>query len=113
MRRALAEVVPQEILSRRTKQFGARTPLVAMEKNLEQLRTIFDSPLSSSLGYVSRQRFIQKLEAARNGKEIHIARMLKTIALELWLRDSASRRLLRALTPSQHPIAAISFEART
>src|SRR6266478_1707322 len=33
MRRSLVDILPQEILSRRTKQFGARTPVVAVEKN--------------------------------------------------------------------------------
>ena len=34
MRRSLAGIVPQEILSRRTKQVGARTPMIILEKVL-------------------------------------------------------------------------------
>jgi asparagine synthase (glutamine-hydrolysing) len=94
MRRSLVGIVPQEILSRRTKQFGMRTPVVALERNWEQLRRAFDSPLSSDLGYVNPSSFLEHLEEARNGKDIHTVRMLRTISLEFWLRDLRLRRLL-------------------
>lgn len=94
MRRSLVGLVPHDILSRRTKQFGARTPIVAMQKNFDELQALFNSPLSSSLGYVNHVHFLQSLRAARNGKEIHIVRMLRTISLELWLRDLSSRGLI-------------------
>src|SRR6266404_6307963 len=94
MRRSLATFVPQEILSRRTKQFGARTPALALEANWEELRTVFDSPLSSHLGFINKPRFIEKLQAARNGTELHIGRMLRTVSLEFWLRHLNERCLL-------------------
>jgi asparagine synthase (glutamine-hydrolysing) len=94
MRRSLVRIVPQEILSRRTKQFGARTPVVALEKNWQELRCVLDSPLSSSLGYINKARFLEALNGARNGKDTHLLRLLRTISLELWLRDLVSRRLI-------------------
>jgi asparagine synthase (glutamine-hydrolysing) len=94
MRRSLVGIVPQEILARRTKQFGARTPVTAMGKNAERLRAIFDESLSSQLGYVNDRCFLARLKAAQNGQEIHIVRMLRTISLEFWLRDLASRGLI-------------------
>jgi asparagine synthase (glutamine-hydrolysing) len=100
MRRSLAGIVPQEVLARKTKQFGARTPIVAMEKNLDQLQTLFDSALSSRLGYVDQSRFMEKLRAAKNGKEIHIVHMIRTISLEFSLHDLVSRRLIHGITPS-------------
>jgi len=112
MRRALIGIVPQEILSRRTKQFGARTPVVALEKHLKQLQTTFALPLSSSLGYVSGDRFLDALEAARNGKNIHIVRMMRTISLEFWLRDLTKRRLIDPVTVSLPTVTAVSVAAR-
>jgi asparagine synthase (glutamine-hydrolysing) len=94
MRRSLADLVPLQILSRRTKQFGARTPVVAVEKNWEELRTAFESPISSQLGYIDHRRFLEGLLAAKSGQEIHIVRMLRTISLEFWLRNLADRGLL-------------------
>ena len=93
-RRSLATIVPQEILSRRTKQIGARTPIVALEKNWKDLQTALASPLSSRLGYINRNYFLKTLHEATNGKEIHIVRMLRTISLEFWLRDQVARGLL-------------------
>ncbi len=112
MRRSLVSIVPQEILSRRTKQFGARTPIIAFERNIEQLHAIFESPLSSSLGYVNRACFLETLRAARNGKTVHITRFLRTISLELWLRDLATRGLIHTETAPPAPITKVALEAR-
>ena len=94
MRRALVGLVPQEVLSRRTKQFAARTPVFAVEKNWEELGSYFRSPFSSRLGYIDARRFLERLGQARSGQEIHIVRMLRTISLELWLRHLAAQGLL-------------------
>ena len=94
MRRSLDGVVPYEILSRRTKQFGARTPVVALETNLQELQMAFKSPLSSDLGYVNRARFLEALEAARNGKTVHTVHLLRAVSFEFWLRNLEARRLL-------------------
>jgi asparagine synthase (glutamine-hydrolysing) len=110
MRRSLVGIVPQEILSRKTKQFSARTPVVGLEKNLDQIQMAFNSPLSSSLGYVNNTDFLEKLKAARNGEGIHIVRMLRTLSLELWLRDLASRGLIAGMTPASAPRRAIPVE---
>jgi len=103
MRRALRGIVPQEILSRRTKQLGARTPIVAMGNILEELQMAFDSALSWRLGYVNGAQFITAVRAARIGKETPIVPMLKTISLEFWLRDLASRGLFDSTAISRRP----------
>ena len=41
MRRSLAGIVPEEILSRRTKQVGARTPVLVLEKHWDELQNIY------------------------------------------------------------------------
>jgi len=100
MRRSLVGVVPHEILSRRTKQAGARTPVIALGKNWEELQAVFDSPLSTSLGYIKRNEMLNTMHAARDGKTVHIPRLLSTVALEFWLRDLSSRGLLYGPTVS-------------
>jgi asparagine synthase (glutamine-hydrolysing) len=111
MRRSLAGIVPQEILARRTKQFGSRTPVAALAENWDELLAAFDSPLSSRLGYVNQAHFLGQVRAARNGKQIHITRLMRTISLELWLRDLASRRLIDEATLTPTRVRAISLEA--
>jgi asparagine synthase (glutamine-hydrolysing) len=102
MRRSLLGVVPQEILSRRTKQFAARTPLVALEQNWQAIETAFDSSSSSELRFIYRDQLIETLEAAKSGNRPHIVSLMKAISLEFWLRHLASRSLVDvAMTPSK------------
>lgn len=109
MRRSLLGLVPQDILSRQTKQFGARAPLVGLDRNWHQIQMAFDSPLSSRLGYLNRSCLLEKLRVARSGKQIAIARMLRTISLEFWLRDLASRGLIGDLSAPSLPNVGNAF----
>ncbi len=94
MRRSLAGIVPEEILSRRTKQVGARTPVVVLEKHWNELQSIYQTPLSSSLGYLDEAHLLKTICDARAGKIVSMPRVLWTISLEYWLRDLAGRGLL-------------------
>jgi asparagine synthase (glutamine-hydrolysing) len=111
MRRSLAGIVPEEILARKTKQFAARTPIVVLEQNSDQMQTLFDSPLTSRLGYVNQSRFMEGLRAARNGKDVPIVHLMGTIALEVWMRDFASQRLIVPATTPRPNVTAVSQEA--
>jgi asparagine synthase (glutamine-hydrolysing) len=96
MRRSLAGIVPQEILSRPTKQLGARTSVLVLEKHWDELQSIYQTPLSASLGYVDEVQFLKTISDARGGKTVTLVRVLWTISLEYWLRDMAARGLLEA-----------------
>ncbi|MGA8152410.1 MAG: asparagine synthase-related protein [Terriglobales bacterium] len=94
MRRSLAGIVPEEILSRRTKQVGARTPALVLEKHWDELQNIYETSLSSRLGYIHEDRFLKVISDARAGKSVSLVRVLLTISLEYWLRNLAGRGLL-------------------
>ncbi|MGB7603291.1 MAG: asparagine synthase-related protein [Candidatus Sulfotelmatobacter sp.] len=94
MRRSLTGIVPQEILSRHTKQIGARGPALALGKHWDELQNLYKVPLSSSLGYVHRIQLLKTAYDARTGKIVPLARLLWTISLEYWLRDLFARGLL-------------------
>lgn len=98
MRRALANLLPPAVLSRRTKGIAARSYMLAVETHWTELEGIFRLPLGSHLGYVDAQHFQDDLRATRNGKSPHLVRMMKGISLELWLRDLAARGLIRVGT---------------
>ena len=100
MRRSLAGVVPQEILSRRTKQVGARKPVLILEKHWDALRNIYQMPLSARLGYIDETRLLKAICDARAGKTVSLVRLFRTISLEYWLRDLAGRGLLEVPPPS-------------
>jgi asparagine synthase (glutamine-hydrolysing) len=103
MRRSLAGIVPQEILSRRTKQVGQRTPMLILEKSWNELQTIFQTPLSSGLGYIYEAQLLKAICDARAGKSTPMVRVLWTISLEYWLRDLAARGLLAPPAASALP----------
>jgi asparagine synthase (glutamine-hydrolysing) len=94
MRRSLAGIVPQEILSRRTKQVRARTPMLILEKSWGELHKIFQTPLSSQFGYIHEAQLLNMICDARAGKSTPLVRVLWTISLEYWLRDLTARGLL-------------------
>ena len=104
MRRSLVTCVPPEILARKTKQFSARTPSLALEKNLHQVQVAFESSLIANLGYIKRVIFLEQLDRARTGKEIQLIPMAKTISLELWLRDLVSRGLIDSSIGARWPV---------
>jgi asparagine synthase (glutamine-hydrolysing) len=94
MRRSLARIVPQEILSRRTKQVGSRRPVLVLEKHWDEIQTIYQAPLSASLGYIHKAQLMKTIRDARTGKIVPLVRVLWTISLEYWLRDLAARGIL-------------------
>jgi asparagine synthase (glutamine-hydrolysing) len=101
MRRSLAGIVPPDILSRRTKQLGARTPTLVLEKHWDELHKLYQTPLSSSLGYIDETQLLKTICDARIGKTVPLVRVFCTISLEYWLRDLAIRGLLDASVVSQ------------
>jgi len=103
MRRSLAGIVPQEILSRRTKQVGVRTPMLILEKYWDELQSIYQTSLSSRLGYIHEAQLLKTICDARAGKSVQMVRVLWTISLEYWLRDLAARRLLDPPAASSSP----------
>jgi asparagine synthase (glutamine-hydrolysing) len=94
MRRSLIGIVPQEILERSTKQYGARTPVIALQNNWAELRAAFESGLCSKLGYINTPKLMETVQDAINGKTVHIGRLLKAISLEFWLRTLTTRDLV-------------------
>jgi len=104
MRRALTGIVPQEILSRRTKQVAQRTPMLILEKSWNELQTIFQTPLSSRLGFIHDARMLKTINDTRAGKDTAMVRVLWTISLEYWLRDLAARGLLASLGATALPL---------
>lgn len=95
MRRALAGLVPSEILERRTKATGARRPILALANDSKRLDVILDTLFVSLCGYVDQRQFISAMNAAKNGNAPQLVWLLQTLSLELWLVNAIRRRLIR------------------
>jgi asparagine synthase (glutamine-hydrolysing) len=94
MRRALADIVPSDILNRRSKGIAARRYMVAFETNWTHLCELFDQPLSSAFGYTEPEALRNTLVSVKNGEITPMLQMMKVISLELWLRDLVSRNVI-------------------
>jgi asparagine synthase (glutamine-hydrolysing) len=94
MRRSLAGIVPPEVLSRRTKQVGQRTPMLILENCWNELQNIYQASLSARLGYIHEAQLLKTICDTRVGKSTPLVRVLWTISLEYWLRDLAARGLM-------------------
>lgn len=94
MRRALAGIVPDEVLQRRRKAFVARSPSVAISANWAKLFAMTEHMVSRSLGMVDQEALRRALARARQGQEVAIVPLLRTIAVETWLASLAQCKIL-------------------
>ena len=95
MRRALVGIVPDELLNRKRKAFVARGPRVAISRHWTSLMEISRDMVTNSLGIVDSRAYRDALQKARNGQDVPIIPLLRTIAVEMWLRNLVHWNLLR------------------
>ena len=83
MRRALVGIVPAQILNRKRKAFAVRSPTKAIVDgaNIAKSRLV-----SSKWGFINSEAFNEVVQAAEQGQEVPVVPVLRTLALELWLR---------------------------
>jgi asparagine synthase (glutamine-hydrolysing) len=86
MRRALAEIVPAEILNRKRKAFVSRAPMLAISQEWASLTNETDQMMGTSLGIILTDEFSNAIEKTRRGIEVPIVGLVRTLALEAWLR---------------------------
>ena len=86
MRRALVDIVPHEILERRRKAFQLRAPLSALQQAYPKLLKLFADAAIASAGFVDIAQLRRSLKAIAEGDPKWRQAMLKTIALELWMK---------------------------
>jgi asparagine synthase (glutamine-hydrolysing) len=93
MRRALVGIVPDEILNRRRKAYVTRAPLAAVADDWAHLRKTGAILASSELGIVDQQRLARTIEQAHQGHEVPMVSLMRTIAVETWLRQVRARSI--------------------
>jgi asparagine synthase (glutamine-hydrolysing) len=94
MRRALVDVVPDEILNRKRKAFVTRGPRVAIAAEWPHLLELGQHMFLSSLGIADSPSFVEALQKSRQGIEVPLVPLMRTLGMELWLRNSSTRRVL-------------------
>lgn len=97
MRRALRGIVPAEIIDRRRKAFVARAPRTAIAAEWNSLASA-EPFLTASLGIVNSAPLLAAMDNARLGREAPLVPLVRTIALECWLRHLFSHKIASHLT---------------
>jgi len=87
MRRALRNIVPEEILSRRRKAFQLRGPLRVLQASQPTIERLFADSTVGNAGYVDINELHAVLGRTAEGDPTWWQMLLRTIALELWLRS--------------------------
>jgi len=86
MRRALAGIVPEDVLNRKRKAGVTRGPRVAISLAWPSLVQLTQRMVSSSLGIVDSGLFLKALENAAHDPNSQTSPLRRVIAVELWLR---------------------------
>lgn len=94
MRRALIGIVPNELLNRKRKAFVARGPRVVMAEELPHLLEIGQHLVTSSLGIADSTGFVQALHRIRQGADVPMVTLMRTLGIEIWLRNLTARHIL-------------------
>ena len=87
MRRALVGIVPDEILNRKRKAFVTRSPRVAISSEWDLLVQMTQHMISDSLQIVDSKLFCEALDKARYNADAQIVPLMRTIAVEVWLKS--------------------------
>jgi asparagine synthase (glutamine-hydrolysing) len=91
MRRALAGIVPHEILQRKRKAYVSRGLVTTLVAHWQHLRR--SSLLLEAMDIVDAPCLERSIGQASQGIDVPVLPLLKTLALEYWMRDLDGARL--------------------
>jgi len=91
MRRALADIVPGEIVNRKRKAFVARSPLAAIARESVEICNMSCNMASVALGIVDPNAFSEAVRMSRCEQEVPIVTLLRTLTIESWLSSQTTR----------------------
>ncbi len=102
MRRALASIVPEEVLHRKRKAYVSRSPLTTAATQYAILSARKDRLAIGELGIVHPEKFLEALDAARQGRDVPVLSLLRAVSVEEWLDTLRARGLLDGCQISAH-----------
>lgn len=102
MRRSLISIVPEEILNRKRKAFVIRSPMAAISSQWESLLTVSEHMVTSLLAIVNEQAFAEALHRARDGEDLFVPSLARTLGVELWLQRMIADGILNCFGDETH-----------
>jgi asparagine synthase (glutamine-hydrolysing) len=111
MRRALVGIIPSEILNRRRKAYVARGPSAGVAAEWANAIALTHDMTIGALGIVQPEAFAEALCELRNGREIPIIPVFRTLSTEMWLRNAIQSGHLRISKHRPGPMKCPSIDA--
>jgi asparagine synthase (glutamine-hydrolysing) len=105
MRRALAGIVPDEVLNKKAKAFLVRAPLLNACREWSDLLSQSQELITSGMNIVDSKRLLSVLAQARRGKEVPTVTLMRTLAVEEWLRSVHGMGLVNLRARNNTPIS--------
>jgi len=94
LRRALTQIVPDEVLNRRRKAYVCREPFSLISSEWATFSEISRNMISAAIGIVEPSEFLDALVRVRRGQPVRMAQLMHTFAIEIWLRNLRRHGLL-------------------
>jgi asparagine synthase (glutamine-hydrolysing) len=99
MRRALVGIVPDELLNRKRKAYISRAPMAVIAGDWSRYAEMTQHLVSGSLEIIATKEFSQALQKARQGQELPIVTLIRTLGIESWLRKLNESKVLNIAVP--------------
>jgi asparagine synthase (glutamine-hydrolysing) len=97
MRRALAGIVPKELIHRKRKAFVIRGPLTAITSQFASLAVVTKEMVAGSLGIIDPPGLAATLNEVRSGGVVALPSLMRVFGIERWLRNAAHWKVLEDL----------------
>jgi asparagine synthase (glutamine-hydrolysing) len=104
-KRALVGIVPNEVLSRRQTFVVTADWQKDISTPLSGLAGVGTRLISSSVGIIDSNRFVEALRRAHRNEDIDVGNTKRALVLESWLRQLSAREIL---SDSQSPYPHVS-----
>lgn len=98
MKRALAGIVPVELLTRKQRAAVTQEPEQASQTERHSWDELRHNMISGSLGIVDANLFFHSLQEAKSKDEVTVDKLKRTLLLECWLHHLATQGVLRMTT---------------
>lgn len=85
MRRSLASILPEAVLSRRRKAAASRSPLLSLVSHYQSSFPPASDFVSVSLGIIDEQAFATAIHEASSGTNVPLFQLSRSLSLEFWL----------------------------
>jgi asparagine synthase (glutamine-hydrolysing) len=97
MRRALVGILPGELLNRRRKATVNRAPRAAVADNWASILALTQHSVMSSLNIVQETQLNAALEKCRQGEDVRIVPLIRTLGIEHWLSSLIANNIVEGV----------------